>query len=117
MSTFEPDPLSAVDVQPLSTVDLEAGLTELEELVGLLAQAPDDAERVPDKAAQRLLTAAVRLYVAKVRAGSPAAAFPDEDAITATEVVVAVSRMLEAVEVEVFELAVWQNWGVTGKGA
>jgi hypothetical protein len=99
----------------LSTVDLEARLPELEELVDRLGNSPEDTDPLPDKAVQRLLTAAVRLYVAKVRAGSGAAAFPDEDAITATEVVVAVSRMLEAVEVEVFELAVWQNWGLTGK--
>jgi hypothetical protein len=96
-------------------VDLEDQLPELEELVDRLVNSPEDADLVPDKAVQRLLTAAARLYVAKVRAGSPAAAFPDEDSISATEVVIAVSRMLEAVEVEVFELAVWQNWGITGK--
>lgn len=71
--------------------------------------AADDADRVPDEAVQQLLTAAVRLYAAKE--GPRVRPFPEDDEVTATEVLVTVSEMLEAVDVEVFELGIWQAWG------
>jgi hypothetical protein len=106
-------------------VDLADSLANLEGLLDSLAtdrldsEEPDSAllGEASDKIAQRLLTAAVRLYAARVAAGSSIDPFTDLDAVTATDVVITVTRMLEAVEVEVFELGVWQNWGIPMKGA
>ena len=54
----------------------------------------------------RALTAAVRLYAAKTDAGecfAPVAA----ESVTPTDVVVVVSEMLRAVDLNLFDLAMW----------
>lgn len=90
MSSAEPDSVS--------------GLSE--SVDGLLASGA--AGRVPDEEARRLLAAAVRLYAAKREAGMEAASMPG---VTATDVVVTVTDLLEATEIELFELGMWQVWG------
>lgn len=72
--------------------------------------AGDGVEHVPDETIQRLMTSAVKLYVAKMEGGSHILPFTEGE-VTATEVAVAASEMLKAVEVEVFELGMWQVWG------
>jgi len=72
--------------------------------------AENAADRVPDKALQQLMTAAVKLYAAKMEAGTRLSPFADGD-VTATEVAVTATEMLRAVEMEVFELGMWQVWG------
>lgn len=80
-------------------------------LEGLLASPTS----VPDKAVQRLLAVAVSLFAAKAVQGKAIDAFVDRDVVTATDVAITATSMLAAVEVEVFELAVWQNWGIPGR--
>lgn len=70
----------------------------------------DAVDRVPDEALQRLMTAAVKLYAAKMAEGGELSPFLEGD-VTATEVAVAATGMLKAVEMEVFELGMWQVWG------
>ncbi len=64
---------------------------------------------VPDQAVQRLLLAAVRLFSAKRDAGERLEAFPANSA-TATDVAVTCVAMTEAVNLELFELALWHGW-------
>jgi hypothetical protein len=68
------------------------------------ATAPSDAE------IQDMLANAVRLYAE--RASEKAAALPAfaANAATATEVMVTVTAMLKAVNLQVFELGMWQAW-------
>jgi hypothetical protein len=54
----------------------------------------------------RALTAAVRLYAAKIDAGEGFAPVAGEK-VTPTDVVVAVSEMLRAVDLNLFDLAMW----------
>jgi hypothetical protein len=83
---------------------------------------------------QRLLAAAVRAYAAlrergeadqpgqpgqpgergeRARRGGRLGPFPPGTEVTATDACVAASAMLEAVSVEVFELAMFETWAVT----
>jgi hypothetical protein len=64
---------------------------------------------VPDEAVQRLLLAAVRLFSAKRDTGSRVEAFPP-DGVTATDVAVTCVAMTQAVNLELFELALWHGW-------
>ncbi len=73
--------------------------------------AEDAAGRVPDVALQQLMTAAVKLYVASVETQTHHLPPFAEGDVTATEVAVAATSMLKAVEMEVFELGMWQVWG------
>ncbi len=68
-----------------------------------------DAEDV-----QRQLATAVRRYAARREAGEDLAPFPPaEDAATPTptEVSLTASAMLAALDIELFELALWRSWG------
>ncbi len=71
-------------------------------------------ERPSDAEIQAMLAKAVRLYAERAAERESAlSAFPAEAAVTATDVVVTVTAMLKAVNLQVFELGMWQAW--TGK--
>jgi len=69
-----------------------------------------EASRVSDQAVAQLMTAAIRLYVAKTD-GEERTFYPlagaEGDAITATEVLSAVSELLRALRLGPMELALW----------
>ena len=79
--------------------------------MSLQAEATTHAdERLSDAEIQLMLAKAVRLYAERAaeRDGTlPAFA---RDATTATEVMVTVTAMLKAVNLQVFELGMWQAW-------
>ncbi len=88
-----------------------ASLAERARILADKILAEDAAGRVPDVALQQLMTAAVKLYVASIEAQARRLPPFAEGDITATEVAVAATSMLKAVEMEVFELGMWQVWG------
>jgi hypothetical protein len=66
---------------------------------------PSDAE------IQHALAQAVRSYVERaVETDNALSAFPPAAQVTATEVMVTVTAMLKAVNLQVFELGMWQAW-------
>ena len=67
-------------------------------------------ERLSDAQIQDMLAQAVRLYAERAaERDGPLPAFA-ADAATATEVMVTVTAMLKAVNLQVFELGMWQAW-------
>ena len=69
------------------------------------------AEPMSDAEVQALLARAVRLYAERVAARDEAlAAFPPGELITATDAVVTTTAILKAVNVQLFELGMWQAW-------
>lgn len=71
-------------------------------------------EELPILATQRVLAAATRAYVAHRAEGTLVPPFeitPGVTPITATEAIVTASQMLQALDLEVFELALWQSQG------
>lgn len=66
--------------------------------------------RLSDGAIQDMLAKSVRLYAERAaeRDGELQAFAPD--AATATEVMVTVTAMLKAVNLQIFELGMWQAW-------
>ena len=64
-----------------------------------------------DEQLQSLLAAAIRDYAARseTRDEPPPALAPDSG-VTATEAMLAVSAILKAVNIQVFELGMWQSW-------
>ena len=68
-------------------------------------------ERPSDADIQAMLAQAVRLYADRLAEREGALpAFPAGAQVTATEVMVTVSAMLKAVNLQVFELGMWQAW-------
>ena len=84
------------------------------------SQAEIDAladEGLSDTDIQNILARAIRLYAERVTERDGALpAFP-ADVVTATEVMVTVTAMLKAVNLQLFELGMWQAWsGRPGNG-
>jgi hypothetical protein len=92
-----------------ATADLAAQVTRLAAELRAIAER-GAVEEVPDEALQALLTAAVKLYVAKREAGAEIGPFVD-DSVTATEVSVAATSMIKAADLQLFELSLWHGFG------
>jgi hypothetical protein len=68
-------------------------------------------EPLSDGEIQVLLARAVKLYAERVAASDdPLPAFPEGADITATDAVVTTTAILKAVNVQLFELGMWQAW-------
>jgi hypothetical protein len=70
----------------------------------------DALERLNDAEVQDNLAKAVRLYAKRAAERDGALPAFASDAATATEVMVTVTAMLDAVNLQVFELGMWQAW-------
>ncbi len=90
--------------------DLDALGEATEKALAIAEKALDDGttEAVPDEMVQRLLTAGTRLFANKVemedRVFLP---FVSAESATATDVVVTVTEMLHAANLNTFDLAMW----------
>ena len=85
------------------------------DLAGCLAQAATglaaaigDPDRVPDEALQNLLCHAVRLYAVKTEAGLSSPFPPRDGGVSADDVMIAATDMLHALNLQLFELSMWQ---------
>ena len=74
----------------------------------LIAAFQSDA--LSDANLQRLFEASVRLFAERFEEGRIAAPFPDDNGVVATEASIACSAVLRAVNIETFELGLWQSW-------
>ncbi|MPZ68564.1 MAG: hypothetical protein GEU71_03440 [Actinobacteria bacterium] len=79
------------------------GLAALEQI--------DPATTLDPEEVQRLLAVGVKLYVAMLEQGHRIQPLPPDTNINATQVVATVSALLDQVDIEVFELGMWQSWG------
>ena len=66
--------------------------------------------RPSDRDIQDMLAKSVRLYAERVAERDGELRAFASDAVTATEVMVTVTAMLKAVNLQVFELGMWQAW-------
>ncbi|HET7191743.1 MAG TPA: hypothetical protein VFI98_07500 [Pseudolabrys sp.] len=78
--------------------------TETSERPGGRANDPSDGD------IQQMLAKAVRLYAERAAERDSTLPAFASDAVTATEVMVTVTAMLKAVNLQVFELGMWQAW-------
>jgi hypothetical protein len=66
-----------------------------------------DPDAISDKTLQQVLTAAVKIYAAKVeQRGHDVVPFP-QHAVTATETVVTACGMIRAADLNMFDVAIW----------
>jgi hypothetical protein len=75
----------------------------------------DRLNDVPDDSLGQLFASVVRLYAAKAQIGNPPRPFARNSGITATDVMIGCTAMLEGVNVPLFDLALWQSWSTVGK--
>jgi hypothetical protein len=73
-----------------------------------LAAALADPDRVPDPALRALIANALRLYAVKAEAGMRAPLPADGGGVTITDAMLTVTDVLHALNVQLFELSMWQ---------
>jgi hypothetical protein len=93
----------------VSYADLAERVTELQDGLDRLAGS-EALDAIPDQAVRSLLTMGVQLYYAKRTSGAQFAPLSEQD-VTASEVAVAVADMVKAVQIELFEVALWNSFG------
>ena len=71
----------------------------------------DGIEAVEVETLQRLNTLGVKLYGAAFDDGASFAPVLENDSVTATEASVFTSALLEVVNMDLFELSLWRQWG------
>jgi len=70
---------------------------------------------VPDEALGQLFASVLRLYAAKVEQGNLARAFARGSGITATDVMIGCTAILQAADLKIFDLGHWQSMTTIGK--
>lgn len=76
-----------------------------------MAASHADLSGLADSELQSLLATAIREYAARSEARDESLpALPPDSGVTATEAMLAVSAILKAVNIQVFELGMWQSW-------
>jgi hypothetical protein len=100
--------MSGAAPQP-SNVERSADAANLAaELEHGLAEGRLDA--ITPEALQALTAAVCRLYSAHVEAGERFLPLPEQSRVMDTDVMVMASALLRAVNLQVFELGMWQSW-------
>lgn len=75
----------------------------------------DRLNDVPDDSLGQLFASVLRLYAAKVEDGNLARAFARNSGITATDVMIGCTAILQAAKVPLFDLGHWQSMSTIGK--
>lgn len=75
----------------------------------LLAALPQEAA-LPDAAMQAALAALIKRYAVRVESDPGMDPFPPGNCVTATDAMMAVTGILRALNLQAFELGMWQNW-------
>ena len=103
-------PRRKVDAMPVEApaVDVAETAAILKAVEAVLGH--DGASRVPPEAIQNLIAAGCRAYAARIEAGDSFPPVPNRGPVTSTDVMVTVSALLKAVDLNTFELGMWQSW-------
>lgn len=104
---------ASIDRTSSASRPLEAELAncvrKLDELAGAAILGSAEA-RIAEETVKQLLTVAVKLYVLK-RIDNPDLTPFKENVVSATDVAIVTTDMLRAVNLELFELGLWNSWG------
>lgn len=87
------------------------------EIAATFADAIDEnrLDDIPDDSLGQLFASIVRAYAAKAQADGAPRPFARNSGVTATDVMIGCTAMLEGVGLQVFELGLWQAWSRIGK--
>lgn len=92
---------------------MAAATSAMEELVRTITAGLESGkvvEAVPTESLQKLIAAAARLYAIQFHAGRDIPIFGQAHGVTATDTMVVTTAMLKAVNIQLFELGMWQMW-------
>jgi len=105
--------LEAIAAAPReATATAEAVSARATALAGELEQALAEgrSDALAPQALQALMAALCKLYGANIEAGNTFPILPGTTIVTGTDVMLACGALLRAVNLQVFELGMWQSW-------
>ena len=87
------------------------------DLAALCAQAVDEDRLadIPDDSLGQVFASVVRAYAAKAQNGGGGKPFGRNSSVTATDVAIGCTAMLDSVAMSTFELGAWQSLGGVGR--
>jgi hypothetical protein len=88
---------------------MQSHVTELSALGAALTEVKSEQDVTP-ALVHRLVAASVRLYVQEAQRDRSLAPLAKEHRITQTDVATVALALLEAGDIEIFELAMWRAW-------
>jgi hypothetical protein len=74
------------------------------------ASASTEFEDASDADLQRIMATTARIFAARYEHGGISDPFGPGSGVTATDVAIVASAMLRSVNMQVFELGLWQSW-------
>ena len=80
------------------------------EVTAQLRAVLERGDTIADAQLQELMAVATRLYAARVSDGTRLRALTADSQVNTTDAMVAVTGILHAVNVQLFELGMWQAW-------
>ncbi len=89
--------------------DIGEDTAVLRQLAQRIIEAPE-GEELPDELVQQAFTVMTRLYTVKFQMGERWPPFVNDREMPATAVMIMSTAMLRAVNLELFELGMWQAW-------
>lgn len=90
-----------------SAIDVQAWREALDDITRYVDRGR--LTEIPDESVQLLMTLAAKVYSSSRIAGRDIGPLLHDEALTATEVMIVASNILHAANIEIFELAMWQN--------
>ncbi len=108
MSSSESEGVGVGDAGDL-LADVDEETAVLRQIARRILEAPE-GEALPDEVVQQALTAMTRLYTVKFQMGERWPPFVNDREMPATAVMIMSTAMLRAVNLELFELGMWQAW-------
>jgi hypothetical protein len=112
MSSSDPYKQAAAEIEGDGgelIADMSVEEQELRAFSEAVAAVPK-GQPIPDEIVQQGLTALVRLYSVKFQLGERWSPFQPGRPVPATAAMIMSTAMLRAVNVEIFELGMWQAW-------
>ena len=101
----------------MSQSDAQSFATMASDLAAACAEAidADRLDSIPDDSLGQAFGAIVRLYAAKAQAGNAPPPFGRNSGVTATDVAIGCTALLEGAGLQVFELGAWQTMSGIGR--
>jgi len=94
--------------------EIDAALKCVEKLIArslASAEAGEETQICSPELVQKFLELGTRLHSAEMQAGRGLTAFAPDTRVAATDVMITTTSMLKAVNIQLFELGMWQMWG------
>jgi hypothetical protein len=99
--------MSSYNLTDMDHLNEEAVVHKIKKLSSIMNN--DESNTISDENAQKLFTLAMEIYVLKLYNNPKLLPFGGDPSVTATDVSIVATKMLKELDLQLFELAMWQG--------